>query len=152
MSESIDECVSRLKCMAEEDSKWDLSYNDRKAIWMVIDSRERLKMACDEFTAVSEGEVSFKDGKMVASLKSRIHLVFAEAFYDLVIDSGAKNYLEVTFQGERGNILMHLQRLDGETPHNMRVKAQAWAKAWKKAAKRYRMLCLSNPMNRSKPA
>ena len=148
----MEECINRLKCMAEEDSKWDLSDNDREAILRVVDSRGRLDMACKEFTAVSEGEVSFKDGKMVASLKSRIHLVFAEAFYDLVVDSGAKNYLECTFQGERGNILMHLQRLDGETPHNMRVKAQGWAKAWKKAAKRYRMLCLSNPMNRSKPA
>ena len=49
--------------------------------------------------------------------------------------AAAPNYLELEFHTRRqGRILVHVQRLHGETPHAMRVKAEKKAAEWKAVA------------------
>jgi hypothetical protein len=49
--------------------------------------------------------------------------------------AAAPNYLDLEFHTRRqGRILVHVQRLHGETPHALRVKAEKKAAEWKAVA------------------
>jgi hypothetical protein len=49
--------------------------------------------------------------------------------------ASAPNYLELEFHTRRqGRILVHVQRLHGERPHALRVKAEQRADAWQDIA------------------
>jgi hypothetical protein len=60
--------------------------------------------------------------------------------------AAAPNYLELAFQTRRqGRILVRVQRLHGETPHALRVKAEKKAAEWKAVAQ-----ALFDALNRRK--
>jgi len=61
--------------------------------------------------------------------------------------AAAPNYLELEFHTRRqGRILVHVQRLHGERPHALRVKAEKKAAEWKAVAQ-----ALFDALNRRMP-
>jgi hypothetical protein len=61
--------------------------------------------------------------------------------------ASAPNYLDLEFHTHsQGRILVHVQRLHGETPHALRVKAEKKAAEWKAVAQ-----ALYDALNRRKP-
>jgi len=55
-------------------------------------------------------------------------MLFTDAFADFLVESGAENYVEVSFTSEKrpeiGQIVVTVQRLSGKTPHALRRDAE----------------------------
>lgn len=89
--------------------------------------REELRLAnvllSPKLTAIEITKGGFEariDGKGVMQ-------VFAAAFWDLLVETGAKNFLQVTFDraDRRGDLMVTLQRKDGKTPAELKEAAEA---------------------------
>lgn len=86
---------------------------------------KRLSDANRELLAIDSGSLRWDETGIYAKVRSNVHGMFAAAFQDLLADHKAVNYLEARFTGERGEILVHVQRVEGQTPHQMRAEAEA---------------------------
>lgn len=83
-----------------------------------------------KLTAAIAGEltiesIAFKDGKLKASLKSRILPLIAQCFFELT--ESAPNYVECSFYHEPSDqvFLVTAQKSAGKSPHQLRLEAEA---------------------------
>lgn len=80
-------------------------------------------LANPELTAINIG-----NGSLDVGLRGVAPQIFAAAFARQFKDSGGINYVEmrmVTADPSVGELLVTLQRLDGKTPHQLRMEAEA---------------------------
>lgn len=83
------------------------------------------------------GEISLesfqvKDGNIDLKLKSRIVPLVAEAFYELLNEMKAPNYIEFSLDHLEAHetILVTVQKKSGKSPHEMRVEAEKEVQYW----------------------
>lgn len=60
------------------------------------------------------------------SVQGGIAEVIADHFYNMLQESNAPNYLELRFRHQESNqlILVHVQKCEGKTPHELRLEAE----------------------------
>lgn len=84
-------------------------------------------------------DLNVKNG-LNMSLEGGVARLLAEAFCEQFIDSGAENYLEMSFGSTKRpdmNLVVTLQRVEGKTPHQFRVEAEARAKELEELARQF---------------
>ncbi|HEX7906787.1 MAG TPA: hypothetical protein VF534_01660 [Paraburkholderia sp.] len=74
------------------------------------------------------------DGGLLFGMEGGAAQVFAAALSDQFRDIGAVNYIEMRFQSDDsqiGELLVTMQRVDGKTPHALRLEAERERDHWR---------------------
>jgi len=105
-----------------------------------VKENERLReeMARDVMSKTMLTDVTIQNGSMGIQVEGGAAGLLANSFAEQFIDSGAENYLEVSFHHKKvGGLTVTLQRNSGKTPHMLRAKAEAERDA--AAAERFKL-------------
>jgi hypothetical protein len=94
---------------------------------VAVKENERLReeMARDVMSKTMLTDVTIQNGSMGIQVEGGAAGLLANSFAEQFIDSGAENYLEVSFHHKKvGGLTVTLQRNSGKTPHMLRAKAE----------------------------
>lgn len=74
-------------------------------------------------------DINIRDNGLNIQMKGGAAQILAECFAQQFIESGATNYLEVSFASEKlmpgESLVVTLQKVSGKTPHRFRMEAEA---------------------------